>query len=148
MATPGAQAPDLLSTFDEHILSLVENGQAIINHLSHDVTLLDTDEATRSRLAGALLVLHDGRYLAVPHSRSYHRAALRTHAGALETGTTAMSSQELNAQVAVAYLDFLRPPKGGGSSTGRTFHDGTHSFTVRLQCAIIEAFHVLSIPKQ
>ena len=81
------------------------HGGRVIKGLASDVSFLDDDESKRARLAGALLVLKDGNYTAVPHHNPYWRGTLvRVHAGARATGCTTFTSEELGSKVEGAYL--------------------------------------------
>ena len=87
-------------------------GQSIVDLLKRGLETLDDNEQKRSLLAGALLLLKDGRYLSVPHGHHMHQGKLRTHPGAGTGNCTLMSSEELGSQVEAAWLGLLAPPLG------------------------------------
>ena len=135
-AAPAIQSTDLFVEIEHEIVACKAVGKKVIQLLASDVSTLDDSPEKRAKLAGALLVTTAGEKWAVPHKNHYYQSTrLRAHKGALTTGTSTYSLEDLLENVDHAHVGLLAPPQGVGEadgSVGMTLTTGSHQYVMRL----------------
>ena len=135
-AAPATQSTDLFAEIEHAIIACKAVGKKVIQLLASDVSTLDDTTEKRAKLAGALLVTKTGELWAVPHRNHYYQSTrLRAHKGALTTGTSTYSPEDLLENIDHAHVGLLAPPQGVGEadgSVGMTLTTGTHQYVMRL----------------